>query len=206
MPYSSFSIDEVKSSFHLRLDEGEDLFAAVPALAISDLLRITLIENVPLALAISTEKARSELIIAPVLLEVRRQAGGPVSLFSGIDFDVDASRGLNGTCDFLLSRSPEQLIVEAPVVAVVEAKNDNIKSGIGQCIAIMIAFTLFNQQKGQDVPVVYGVVTTGSAWKFLQLSGELVSVDRGEYYISDVSRVVGVLVHMVRGGTVPERA
>jgi hypothetical protein len=200
MSYSTFSIDDIKTRFQLRFDEGQDLFTAVPAVPISDLLRSILAENVPLALAISTEKARSELLIAPVLLEVRRQAGGRISLFSGVDFDVDASRGLNGVCDFLLSRSPEQLTIEAPVVTVVEAKNDNIKSGLAQCIAVMVASAIFNQQKGQDVPVVYGVVTTGSAWKFLQLRGDVVAIDRGEYHINEVTRVVGILVHMARGG------
>ncbi|MEG3979123.1 hypothetical protein QT970_31610, partial [Microcoleus sp. herbarium8] len=38
----------------------------------------------------------------------------------------DAARGLSGYCDFLISRSPEQLVIESPVIALVEAKNDNI--------------------------------------------------------------------------------
>jgi hypothetical protein len=200
MPYSAFSIDDIKTRFQLRFDESQEIFAAVPAVPISDLLRSTLAEGLPLALAIGTEKARSELVTAPVLLEVWRQCRGRISLFSGVDFDVDPSRGLNGVCDFLLSRSPEQLTIEAPVVTVVEAKNDNIKSHLAQCIAVMVASAIYNQQKGQEVPVVYGVVTTGSAWKFLQLRANIVAIDRGEYHINEVTRVVGVLVHMVKGG------
>ena len=36
---------------------------------------------------------------------------------------------------------------EAPVVVVVEAKNENMKQGIIQCIAEMVAAQQFNQQR-----------------------------------------------------------
>lgn len=105
-----------------------------------------------------------------MLLEVRRQVQRRISLFSGVEFTVDPSRGLNGVCDYLLSLSPEQLTIEAPVVSIVEAKNDNLKSGLGQCMAEMVAAWLFNQSKGRELRRVYGVVPRGvcgnsCAWK-----------------------------------------
>lgn len=198
MPYGEFSIEEVKARFQLRIAEGEEYFAHIPPVPVSDFLTGTLAETVPLAVAISTEKARSELIIVPVLLEIRRQVQRRVSLFSGVEFTVDPGRGLNGVCDYLLSLSPEQLTIEVPGVAVVEAKNDNLKSGLGQCMAEMVAARLFNQQRGRELPRVYGVVTTGSLWKFLRLEGDVVSLDLREYPISELGRVVGILVSMVR--------
>lgn len=42
------------------------------------------------------------------------------------------TQGLRGVCDFLLSVSPLQWALEAPVVAVVEAKNENMKPGAGK--------------------------------------------------------------------------
>jgi hypothetical protein len=201
--YSDFSIEEVKARFNVRLDETQDLFASVPGVAVSPLLRETLAENVPLALAISTEKARSELIIAPVLLEARRQVRPQVSLFSGVDFTVDPDQGLKGVCDFLLSLSAEQLTIEAPVIAVVEAKNENMKAGIGQCLAEMVAVQLFNERKGRRLLAAYGVVTTGNNWKFLQLTGDTAYVDLAEYYIKEVELVVGILTSMLKGGPGP---
>ena len=103
MSYRDFTIDEVKPRFSLRLEEHRGPHASIPPVEISPLLRETLAENVPLTLAISTEKPRPEFIIAPVLLEARRQA----SLFSGIEFTIDPERGLDGVCDVLPSRSPE---------------------------------------------------------------------------------------------------
>jgi hypothetical protein len=196
--YGEFSIEEVKERFQLQIAETEEFFAAISPVEVSDFLKRMLAENIPLAVAISTEKARSELIIVPVLMESRRQVLPKISLFSGIEFNVDQSRGLNGICDYLLSLSPEQLTIEVPVVAVVEAKNDNIKSGLGQCIAEMVAVRLFNQRKGRELPRIYGVVTTGSLWKFLRLEGNVVSLDLRDYPISELGRVVGILVSMLR--------
>ena len=122
MAYNDFTLEALKRQFDLRTAEGNDLFGQISPVPISNLLRETLQENVPLALDISTEKARSELIIAPVLMEARRQLGCRISLFSGVEFNVDVEQGLRGVCDFLLSLSPEQLAIEAPVITVVEAK------------------------------------------------------------------------------------
>lgn len=200
MAYNEFSLDGLIQQFGLDVRQEGGLFAQTPPVSISERLRETLEENVPLATDIGTQKARSELIIMPVLLEVRRQAGAGLSLFSGVEFNVDSDRGLCGVCDFLLSLSPLQLTVQAPVVAVVEAKNDNIKPGIGQCVAEMLAAQTFNAQRGNDIPAVYGVVTTGSDWRFLRLVGDTVMIDRTEYYIREVERIVGILLGMVRLG------
>ncbi|WP_333087171.1 MULTISPECIES: hypothetical protein [unclassified Microcoleus] len=89
-----------------------------------------------------------------------------MSLFSGREFNVDAARGLSGYCDFLISRSPEQLVIESPVIALVEAKNDNIQSGLGECTGGTIAAQIFNQRREHDIQTIYGVLTTGSIWKF----------------------------------------
>ena len=199
MAYSDFTIEEVKARFKLKFEERQDLFSSVPAIKISPMLRDTLAENTPLALAMNTEKARSELMIAPILLEVRRRAGEEVSLFSGADFNVDPEKGLKGTCDFLLSRSREQLTIEAPLIAVVEAKNENMKGGIGQCVAEMVAAALFNERKGSPLPAVFGAVTTGNNWKFLRLSGTTASIDLAEYHIKEVDRIVAILTGILLG-------
>ena len=84
-----------------------------------------------------------------------------ISLFSGEEFNVDESLGLNGRCDFLISRSPEQLAIEAPTIVIVEAKQADLKTGIGQCVAEMVAAQKFNQEKQQSLPNLYGSITNG---------------------------------------------
>jgi len=204
MAYNDFTLDMLKQQFALRTDEQGDYFAQVVPVTISEGLRDHLHQYVPLALAIGTEKARSELLIMPVLIETHRQLHYDFSLFSGVEFNVDSERGLRGTCDYLLSLSLEQLTGEAPVVVVVEAKNENIKQGINQCIAEMVAAQLFNQERHNAIETVHGVVTTGSAWKFLRLVKTVVYIDRAEYYIKEVECIVGILVAMIRAAKSPQ--
>ncbi|NEQ97113.1 MAG: hypothetical protein F6K30_10370 [Cyanothece sp. SIO2G6] len=195
MAYSDFkTLDDVKQHLGIRVTSGVSLFQKIPSAMPSDRLQELLAEQVPLALNINTEKARSELIIAPLLLELRQQLKGRISLFSGIDFNVDGSQGLNGFCDFLLSHSPDQIFPTTPVVCLVEAKNENIKQGYGQCIAEMVAAQMFNERQGHSVPKILGVVTTGSNWKFLQYRDQVARIDFDEYFINQSDRILGILI------------
>jgi hypothetical protein len=193
MPYNQFKLEQIKSEFGITLSEKFGLFAEIPEVSYSQFLSETLEYNIPLALAINSEKSRSEMIVAPILIELRKQFDNGIGLFSGKDFTVDTQRGLNGFCDFLISKSPEQLIIEAPVIALVEAKNDNIESGLAQCMAETIAAQLFNQQKGNEIKKVYGVVTTGSLWKFMQLEEQTISIDINEYFVGNPGKILGIL-------------
>jgi hydrogenase maturation factor HypE len=103
-------------------------------------LQTTLQENVALALNINTEKARSEMIIAPMLIEVRKILKKQVSLFSGVELQVDAALGLTGVCDYIISKSTNQVYVSAPAVMIVEAKNENIVVA-RQLMYLVIAIT-----------------------------------------------------------------
>lgn len=194
MAYSDFDLKKVRKDFGLQIDEQPDLFVDVTPVQPGAMLAHTLAETAHLAIAINTEKARSEMLITPVLLEIWRQAQFQISLFSGTEFPVDEARGLTGYCDYILSRSKEQLTVNAPVVMIVEAKNENIKGGLGQCMAEMIAAQMFNAREGNAIDTVYGAVTTGEIWKFLKLAGVVASIDLSDYYIvRDVHNILGIL-------------
>lgn len=196
MAFSDFDLKKVKTEFNLQIVENEDLFSDVEGMEISDFLATTLKQNVPLALAIGTEKASSELIIINILLELKNRLN--VSFFSGIDFTVDKARGLNGFCDFIVSQSGEQLYLDTPILALVEAKNEKIISGLGQCIAEMIAAKIYNERDGKLVSPVYGAVTTGHVWKFLKMEENTVYIDIESYYIKTPDKIVGVFAHMVQ--------
>ena len=197
MAYNDFTLEGATRSFGLGLVEEIDLFSDVPPVEVTGLLRATLEESVPLAASIPHREGAVGIHRRPILAEIRRQTKHRVSLFSGIAFDVDRERGLNGTCDFLLARSPVQLYLESPVMAVVEAKNDNIKSGYGQCVAEMVAARLFNERAGQAPRPVFGAVTTGTLWRFLKLDGSSITIDRAEYHLGGPEKVVGILLHCV---------
>jgi len=196
MAYSEFTLKKVKSDFNLKTIENISIFSEIEYLEISDYLEKTLTRNVPLALSINTEKARSELIIINILLEVKEKLSEKISLFSGIDFNVDKERGLNGFCDYIISLSCEQLYLDVPAIAIVEAKNENIISGIGQCIAEMYAARIYNEKENNKVSCIYGAVTTGNEWKFIKLVKDSAYIDHQSYYMSDIKKIIGILVNM----------
>jgi hypothetical protein len=195
MAYSEFTFQKLETDLQLTLEEA-NLYATIPAVEVRRAFVDILEEHVPLALSINTEKARSELIIAPALVELRKVLGHKISLFSGVEFNIDPQKGLNGVCDFIISASPKQLLITTPIINVVEAKNENIKGGIPQCIAVMYGTQVFNRQKNLSTPAIYGVVTTGSSWKFMQLQESVVTIDSMEYFIDSIGKIMGILLHM----------
>lgn len=198
MAYSDFTLKKAIKDFDLKLIEQKNLFVSLPEVKISDFLQMNLEEKAVLGVTIGTEKARSEMIVTDVLVEVRRIFDRQIGLFSGNVFDVDVSRGLNGKFDFLLSLTPSQLLLNAPIVAVVEAKNEDITGGLGQCVAEMYAAQIFNKQEENEISKIYGAVTAGDDWKFLRLEEKTVSIDLDEYSITQPNKIVGILCAMIR--------
>uniref|UniRef100_B8HKN8 Type I restriction enzyme R protein N-terminal domain-containing protein n=1 Tax=Cyanothece sp. (strain PCC 7425 / ATCC 29141) TaxID=395961 RepID=B8HKN8_CYAP4 len=201
MPYSQFTtIRKVKEAFNLTTVEGDRFIPAVAPISPSDLLAGTLKETLPIVATSGSEKARSEGIIYPVLLEVRRMLDRTISLFSGEDFTIEEAVGLNGTCDFLLTRSTEVLEIEAPTVVIVEAKKTDLKTGLGQCIAEMVAAQRFNEEKGNMIPTIYGSVSNGIQWQFLKLEQQVVTIDLTIYPLPPVDQILSFFVWMVKEG------
>jgi hypothetical protein len=194
MAYEEFSIEKIQNDFSILIEETPNLLNSVEAINPSERLVALLAEFIPLGSAIGTEKARSEFIIAPILAEVKKLTGNKVSLFSGNRFDVDKEKGLTGYCDFLFSFSTSQLTISAPVITVVEAKNENINSGFGQCMAEMVAAQMYNRNKQKPVIAIYGCVTTGSIWRFLKLEGNTISLDSTEYYVDQLAKILGIFI------------
>jgi hypothetical protein len=192
MAFRDFMFPEVQEQLGLQVEDA-DLFAATPPFSVPEPIADFIRDGVALALANSTEKAKSEFIIAPVLLELRRMVGPKFSLFSGVEWNADPSRGLNGYCDYIITRGPSQYILRSPFVAIVEAKNDLIRTGFGQCIAAMVAARWSNEQANLPEGTVFGVVTTGGAWKFLRLRGSLLTMDVPEYFIDNLPKIMGIL-------------
>jgi len=194
MAYSDFSLAKIKKEFGL-IEEKITLFPEVDLIEPSEWLKTTLKVSLRLALTSSSEKARSEFIIAPLLLELEMINNQSFSIFSGEKLDVLPEKGLNGECDFILSKSAFSSTLQSPVFCLVEAKKNDIKEGLGQCVAQMLGATLFNQNQNEnkEFPVIYGCVTTGEIWQFLKLKEKTFYVDSQHYYINELAKLIGIL-------------
>jgi hypothetical protein len=197
MAYSNFVLDEVEEKFSLQLQDHQFLPELQP-IAPSSWLQETLSITLPWAKTANSEKARSEFIIAPILLELKTLSSNQISVFSGEDFTVDKESGLNGICDFLISRSPTQFKINAPVIALVEAKKGVLRDGWGQCMAEMVAAQRFNAHRGNSIENIYGIVTSGTLWQFFQMQGTTVNIHPEEQTLAPIDRLLAILYWMVR--------
>ena len=68
---------------------------------------------------------------------------------------------------------------------------------MGQCIAATVAAQRFSEREGSPRPVLYGAVTSGSLWRFLQLEDLVVSLDEQEYHSRQPAKLIGILVNIL---------
>lgn len=193
--YSDLTIDEVRKRFHLTIVRAA-LFAKVAPLEPSAWLSNMLKEGFDVS--VISEKARSEFIVAPILLHLREVHHGQISIYSGVKFDVDRENGLRGVCDFILSQGAMLPTVQAPVLVLVEAKKNDIEEGLGQCAAEMVAAQIFNEREGNVIPAVYGCVTNGESWQFMRLTGKTLEIDQQRYFLAKLAEVLGILSLIVK--------
>jgi hypothetical protein len=97
-------------------------------------------------------------------------------------------------CDYIISKSTNQVYVSAPAVMIVEAKNENIKAGLPQCIAAMYAAKIYHEREHNEVDRILGIVTTGSNWKFLTLEDTHVLIDYDEYLIDQAGKILAIIL------------
>jgi hypothetical protein len=192
MAYNTFTLELAKNQFSLTII-NERFCNSLPIAEPQPEFTIVFNHLLELAEGARTEKAKSELLVTPILAQATKLSGGTVKLFSGEEFNVDQEKGLNGFCDFLFSRSANPYTIDAPVFMLVEAKRGEIEFGLGQCVAEMIAAQIYNQTQGQIIPIIYGCVTSGRLWQFLKLEGDKVTIDPDNYPLMPIHKVLGIL-------------
>ena len=197
MAFADFKYPGVVQEFGLTWHTTLDMFAGVPSVTPSATFQQGIAVAESLAETVNTEKARSEWLVAPLLVDFWSRYRGHISLFSGSDFQADPGAKLTGYCDFLIGRAPQRPDISAPVVVICEAKKDNPDDGLGQCIAGMVGAQRFNQRENSPVDPIYGCLTTGSDWRFLRLSGTTLEFDMKQYKLFQADRILGILIHIV---------
>ncbi len=148
-------------------------------------LKQDLQQTLPLT-RLSSETARREALVAPVLFAVARWCQCQIR----VEYPLQVSEQLKGTLDYLL-QSPNSLIV-------VEAKRDDLERGFTQLAVELIAMAQIDEQ-----PVLYGAVTIGEAWRFGRLDREQQQIvqDINLYVVPDrLETVVSILLGILNRG------
>ena len=195
MAYSDYTFSKLKKRFNISqesvyLFEGITINPVVPSARILEDIKEA--EQMPML----TEKAKSEYIIAPLVKDLKRRHPF-LSIFSGYAFNIDTDNELNGAPDFLISKRPKIVEIEAPVFCIMETKNKTVEEGYAQCAAEMYASSVFNEQMGEPLTTIYGAVTNGFDWVFLKYEDKRVEIDMNRYYLGNLPQLLGVIDYII---------
>lgn len=193
MAYTDFSLDDIAAKFGVQ-NRTERLFSTIKSIEISEKMR----ENLDLAaeLPIRSEKAKSETIVFPLLVELRRRNNKYFTIYSGDTLNADEKAGLKGECDFILAKDVHSFTMNYPIIQVVEAKKNDIEVGVPQCAAQLIGAKIFNEKKGIQVEKIYGCVTTGDEWLFMCLEKDII-IDTRKYYLTEIPEIMGIFQFII---------
>ena len=189
MAYTDFSLNDLRTKFNIK-NQVKTLFQDVTPLAISESLQDSL--HLATLLPIRSKKAKSELIVMPILIELMKKNKRFFTIYSGDTLVADKANGLMGECDFLLTKNTGSFDINTPIISIVEAKKNDIESGINQCAAQLYGAKIFNEDAGTKLDKIYGCVTTADNWKFMLLENNIIKIDKNIYYKSEVDKILGI--------------
>ena len=194
MAYTNFTLQDIRKKFNIK-ETRVNLFDHVEAVAISDWLKeaLSMAKEIPK----NSEKAKSELIVTPILLELRRRNDNFFTFFSGETLNVNSELGLSGECDFILTKDTAAFGIDAPIISLVEAKRNDLELGIIQCAAQMIAAAQFNIENDHPIDVIYGCVTTADLWVFMKLEGNKLLIDKELYHLKEIEMLIGAFQKVI---------
>ncbi|NJM66016.1 MAG: hypothetical protein HC851_10295 [Acaryochloris sp. RU_4_1] len=102
--------------------------------------------------SLSTEIARREILISPVIVDLIHYTKARIR----IEYPIKVTEQLQGNLDYLIE-SKNQLLV-------IEAKREDLDFGFTQLVAQMIALDQRETENKSDY--ILGAVTTGKLWEF----------------------------------------
>lgn len=192
MAYSDYTLSELQEKYGMS-NHVEVIFAPNSAkVAPSEWLLQAL--AIAQELPVRSEKAKSELIVMPILIELRNRNEKYVTIYSGDSLNIDDK--LKGECDFILAKDTGSFEMNTPILQVVEAKKNDVEIGIPQCAAQMIGAKKYNERKNISLNTIYGCVTTGDDWLFMKLTDKIV-IDTRKYYLGNLSELLGAFQQII---------
>ena len=182
--FSQITPIDLSSEFGVAI-VGDSFLPSIEPVAVPSWLSHVIDSNKKKLTTMRNEKSISEALIAPMLMAVQEINQDRITIFSGEPLITDE---LSGVCDFLITRDTRALDPQGGYFILVEAKKNDLLSGIPQCVAEMYAAQILN--KNNDT--VYGCVSTGLEWIFIKLENKVATTHLNVYTISEVDKILGV--------------
>jgi len=189
MAYSDYTLDRIRQNFGIENRRTPILLNTQPLEASENLkMALSEVEELP----IRSEKAKSEWIVVPILKELRLRNDKFFTIYSGDNLNADEATGLKGECDFILAKDTGTFDINYPIIQIVEAKKNDVEIGVPQCAAQLIGARTYNEKKGVKLDRIYGCVTTGNEWLFMQLEGDCIKINTKIFYLNEIDNVLGI--------------
>lgn len=189
MAFSSFqSLPQVLEAYGITYKDEKFIAptSLTPSDAFLDELRFTL-DNIDVY---SSEGARTELIISPILREIYKKFAGTLAFW--VQKPLSADPTLAGVPDYIFgTKSPlGKKVLGLPLVLIVEAKKNDFEQGWGQCLAELIAAQTLNSS---TIRPVHGIVSDGNVWQFGKLTEKIFIQNRGDYLTNEIKELFGAI-------------
>lgn len=194
MAYTDFTLKHLHKKFGIS-NKIALLFPKLAPIEPSDWLK-DMLQKASL-LPLRSEKAKSEMIVFPILLELRNRNDNFITIYSGDNLNADDENGLKGECDFIITKDIGTYDINYPIIQIVEAKKHDIDNGIPQCAAQMLGAKIYNEKNGVKINNIYGCVTTGNDWLFLKLEEDIITIDRQKYYLNEIDVLLAVFQKII---------
>ena len=183
-----YDVDEVLAEFNYGYAQQRLVLPRsdrdIPGL---EVLRSQIEDSLPYV-QLTSEAAKREVLIAPVLLLVARVC----QQILRFEYPLKINNWLQGSLDYLL-RSDNQIVV-------IEAKRDDLPRGFTQLAVEMIALSM-----GESAPsTIYGAVTMGNFWTFgyLDRDKQMITQDIGGFRVpDDLAELVRILAGILDNST-----
>lgn len=143
------------------------------------------LEEAILRVSLTSEAARREVLIAPILLEVAHITEANIN----IEYPIEVNRYLRGDLDYYLQSQQNILVVEA--------KQADLTRGFTQLAVELIALDRWIES---DEPLLFGAVTTGDIWQFgsFERQSQRVTQDLILYRVpTDLDILISILVKIL---------
>ena len=194
MGYSNYrKLKTVVKKFNLEVS-WVSLFDQIESVEPSAWLAETL--EISRLLPLTNEKTKSERVVSPILMEVSRNYLDKISFFSGEDLNIRPEDDLSGECDFFFALHPPKPFIDAPIISLAEAKDEDMDWGIAQSAAQMYGAKLYNEMEGKPIPFIYGCATDGIEWQFMKLENDTYYVDNKVF--TDLREILGVWHYIIK--------